>query len=403
MEQSSPPALKYGVIASLFLLLFTGLADNQMIAALLPDLVRAFHVTVGMAGMLVVVYAVAAAAAGFVCGTLSDHYGRRRFLLGGAIVFAGASWMASQTSTFGGLMLARVLTGAAAGTISTCALTCAGDYFAYAVRGRAIGLISIAYFAAPVIGVPAGAEIADRFGWRGTFIFFAVIACIAAASMWMLRGERPVSPPAERSLRAMAGALRSFLTRRHLAAGIAIAFLVSGGMVGFLTYIGAWLNARFGLTTSGIGWVFMLGGLVAVAGAPLGGMLSDRWGKQRVSIMGCVVLAASLAVMPFFPWGILLLVVFGLTSLGTAFRQGPITALMTEIVSADQRGAYMAARGLLSQLGIGATAFVGGLLYERSGYAAVTGLCALMTAGVVVLLALYIREPGARPAASTSL
>ncbi|MGH9354040.1 MAG: MFS transporter, partial [Terriglobia bacterium] len=199
MEQSSPlkygppPAsLKYGVIASLFLLLFTGLADNQMIAALLPDLVRAFHVTVEMAGMLVVVYAAAAAAAGFVCGTLSDHYGRRRFLLAGALVFAFASWMASQTSTFGGLMLARVLTGAAAGTISTCALTCAGDYFDYAVRGRAIGLISIAYFAAPVIGVPAGAEIADRYGWRGTFIFFAVVACGVAASMWLLRGERPV-------------------------------------------------------------------------------------------------------------------------------------------------------------------------------------------------------------------
>lgn len=201
----------------------------------------------------------------------------------------------------------------------------------------------------------------------------------------------------------MAGALRSFLMRRHLAAGIAIAFLVSGGMVGFLTYIGTWLNSHFGLTTSGIGWVFMLGGLVAVAGAPLGGVLSDRWGKQRVSIIGCVILAVSLAVMPFFPWGILLLVVFGLTSLGTAFRQGPITALMTEIVSADQRGAYMAARGLLSQLGIGATAFVGGLLYERSGYAAVTGLCALMTAGVVVLLAVYIREPGTVPATSTSL
>lgn len=391
--KNAPPALKYGVVASLFLLLFTGLADNQMIAALLPDLMRAFHVTVGMAGMLVVVYAIAAAGAGFVCGTLSDHYGRRRFLLGGALVFAAASWMASETSTFGGLMLARVLTGAAAGTISTCALTCAGDYFDYAVRGRATGLISIAYFAAPVVGVPAGAEIADRFGWRGTFVFFAVVACIAAASMWLLRHERPLLQKPERSLRATAAAFRSFAARRHLAAGIVIAFLVSGGMVGFLTYIGEWLSSRFGLTTSGIGWVFMYGGLVAVAGAPLGGVLSDRWGKQRVSIVGCAILAVSLAVMPFYPWGVLLLVIFGFTSLGTAFRQGPITALMTEIAPADLRGSYMAARGLLSQLGISATVFVGGILYERSGYAAVTGLCAIMTVGVVALLAIYIREP----------
>lgn len=364
-----------------------------MIAALLPVLMRDFSVTVAMAGMLVVVYSIAAAFAGFICGALSDHYGRRRFLLGGAIAFALASWLAAETRTFGELMMARALTGAAAGTISTCALTFAGDCFDYAVRGRAIGLISVAYFAAPIIGVPAGAEIADRFGWRRTFLFFALVALAAAASMWLLRGEGGGTRSATNKLRTTGRAMRSFLARRDLVAGIFIALLVSGGMVGFLTYIGEWLNGRFGLTTRGIGWVFMLGGLVAVAGAPLGGILSDRWGKLRVSVLGSIILAVSVAVMPFFPWGILLLAVFGLTSLGVAFRQGPVTALMTEIIPGKQRGAYMAARGVFSQLGIGATAFVGGILYQHDGYAAVTGLCALMTAGVVVLLLAYVKEP----------
>ena len=32
------------VIANLFLLLFLGLADNQMIAALLPSLITSFHI-----------------------------------------------------------------------------------------------------------------------------------------------------------------------------------------------------------------------------------------------------------------------------------------------------------------------------------------------------------------------
>ncbi len=396
--------LKYGVILSLFLLLFTGLADNQMIAALLPVFVRGFHVSVEMAGMLVVVYSIAAAAAGFVFGTLSDRYGRRRFLLGGVIAFALASWMAAETRTFPELMMARVLTGGAAGTISTCVLTYAGDCFDYAIRGRAIGLISIAYFAAPIVGVPAAAEIAQRYGWRATFIFFALVACVAAASMWMLRGERarPAGElRAEVNLGAVARRLQSFLKRRDLAAGIVIAFFASGGMVGFLTYIGEWLNSRFALSTSGIGWVFMFGGAVAVIGAPLGGVLSDRWGKRLVSIVGCVLLAASLAVMPFFAWGVLLLLVFGVTSLGTAFRQGPITALMTEIVAGARRGSYMAARGVASQLGIGAAAFAGGVLYERYGYAAVTGLCALMTVVVIILLAVYIIEPA--PAAPASL
>jgi predicted MFS family arabinose efflux permease len=71
------------VIANLFFLLFLGLADNQMIAALLPSLVKSFGISLSTAGLLVVAYSLAAAVAAFLSGTLSDHYGRRRFLLAG--------------------------------------------------------------------------------------------------------------------------------------------------------------------------------------------------------------------------------------------------------------------------------------------------------------------------------
>jgi predicted MFS family arabinose efflux permease len=174
---------------------------------------------------------------------------------------------------------------------------------------------------------------------------------------------------------------------------LAIAFLVSGGLVGFITYIGQWLNSSFGLPTRTIGWVFMLGGIVAVGSAPLGGILSDRWGKRAVSIASNVLLAVAVALVPFLPWGFGLLGAFALASLGAAFRQGPLTALMTEMVPAPQRGAFIALRNVSSQMGIGATAYVGGLLFQKSGYAAVTSLCAAMTAVVVVLLATHIVEP----------
>jgi len=400
------------VIANLFLLLFLGLADNQMIAALLPSLVKSLDISLSTAGLLVVVYSLAAAVAAFFSGTLSDHYGRRRFLLGGAVCFALASWAAGRSRTMHELMLARALTGLAAGTLSTCSITFAADWFAYNVRGRAIGLISSAYFAAPILGVPIAAQIADRFGWRNSFLFFAGLAVVASVATIRLPADRS---PKSRNLKPhhavpgtglLRGCLasdsklvntfttfRSFLWRRDTGAALVIAFLVSGGLVGFLTYIGAWLNSSFGLPTRTIGWVFMLGGVVAVGSAPLGGILSDRWGKRGVSIASNIVLAVAVALVPVLPWGAGLLVVFALASLGAAFRQGPLTALMTEMVPADQRGAFIALRNISSQTGIGATAYLGGVLFQRSGYGAVTSLCALMTALVVVLLSTHIVEP----------
>ena len=385
--------MDYLLIANLVLLLFLGVAGNQVIAALLPTLVSSLGISVGAAGLLVTIYSLAAALAAFVSGALSDHYGRRRFLLAGISLFALSSWLAGRSENLAELLLARALTGFAAGTLSTCSIALAGDSFAYAVRGRAIGLISSAYFAAPILGVPIATQIADRYGWRQTFFVFALFAVAVALSSLALPRERDLAPSSAGKLRATLGVFRSFLSKGDTAAALGIAFLVSGGLVGFITFIGQWLSTSFEATTRTIGWVFMLGGLVAVAAPPLGGALSDRWGKRAMSIWSNVWLAVSVALIPFFSWGVWLLVVFAATSLGAAFRQGPLTALMTEMVPAAQRGSFIALRNISSQLGIGTVAFTGGVLYQHHGYIAVTTLCALMTALVAILLATHIVEP----------
>jgi predicted MFS family arabinose efflux permease len=383
--------MDYLVIANLFLLLFLGVADNQMIAALLPSLVRTFHITVQLAGLLVVVYSTAAALASFLSGSISDHYGRRWFLVGGVAMFAAASWFSSATRGFAELMLARALTGLAAGTISTCSIAFAGDWFRYAIRGRAIGLISSAYFAAPIIGVPLAGQIADRYGWRRVFVFFAILA--VAVTLISATLPRDAGKLQSGLVRRSVSVFASFFERRDLAAALAAAFLVSGGLVGFITYIGQWLSDHFGIRTGGITLVFMVGGLASLIGAPLGGILADRWTKRGVSIASNMLLAAAVAAIPLLGWGAGLFVAFGLSGLGAAFRQGPLTALMTEMVPRAERGAFIAMRNISSQLGIAAVAFAGGILYQRHGYAAVTTLCALMTFAVAALLITAIPEP----------
>lgn len=392
--------MDYRVVANLFLLLFLGIADNQMIAALLPKLVNSFHVSVRVGGLVVVVYSVGAAGAAFLSGPLSDHYGRKVFLLGGAALFALASWLSYHSGTFGGLVAARALTGLAAGTISTCSIALAGDWFPYEVRGKAIGLISSAYFAAPIVGVPLAGQVADRLGWRMVFALFSAMALFVAGLSVKLPREKANSQPSARKLRASVQALQSFTERRDLLAALGIAFLVSGGLVGFITYLGQWLNDRFQVPTGGITLVFLVGGLASLMGAPLGGILADRWGKRAVSLASNIQLAVAVALVPFLRWGPALFFGFAFTGLGAAFRQGPLTALMTEMVPGAQRGAFIALRNVCSQLGIGVAALVGGILYQSHGYFAVTSLCAAMTALVAVLLATYIIEPRSVPGRS---
>ncbi len=386
--------MDYLVVANLFLLLFLGLADNQTIPALLPMLGASLGTNVAVTGLLVVFYSLAAAFAAFLIGSLSDHYGRRRFLQVGVVVFALASWLSAHSGNFTQLALARAFTGLAAGSLSTCSIAFAGDWFPYQVRGKAIGWISSAYFLASV-AVPGAAVIATRFGWRRAFWVEALFACLVAAASLTLPRDHVTRQSETHQIATTLKAFRSFLARRDTSAMLLVAFLASGGLVGFITYIGQWLHLRFGLSTPAIGGVLMLGGLTAVVGAPLGGTLSDRWGKRAVSIGSNVVLAVSLVLLPLFLWGLLLLAAFVTVSVSAGFRQGPLTALVTEMVPGPQRGSFVALRNICSQLGISATVSISGLLYERKGYAAVTSLCALMTAGVAILLTTHIIEPDA--------
>jgi MFS transporter, DHA1 family, inner membrane transport protein len=392
------------VIANLFLILFIGVADHQIIAPLLPAIAAFLGVSVSAIGLLVVVYSLAAAGAALVVGVWSDRLGRSVFLTGALLVFSLSSWATAYAADLAWLLLCRILTGMAAGVLSACSIAYAGDYFAYRIRGKALGYISMANWAATVVAVPVAAYVADRLGWQKNFLGLAIaglgvsglnFVCMSWLRPYRLAAEHPsareldIAHPAWRP----AGTVRSFLSRSDLIGCLVIAFCVSGGIVGAITYAGAWMNVQFRVTTRVIGLVFLAGGLLALVGSALGGAASDRYGKKSVGIASSVLLALSLGLLPLLPWSGLLVGVFALANFAAACRQGPVTALMTELAPLRGRGAFIAMRNVASQIGIATTALLGGILFDRYGYGGVGVLCTALTLVVVLLLSTQIQEP----------
>src|ERR671919_2037402 len=149
------------VIANLFLILFIGVADYQIIAPLLPAIAAFLGVSVSATGLLVVVYSLAAAGAALVTGVWSDRLGRNVFLIVALLVFSLSSLATAYAADLTWLLLCRILTGMAAGVLSACSIAYAGDYFAYRIRGQALGYISMANWAATVVAGPRGGCVGD--------------------------------------------------------------------------------------------------------------------------------------------------------------------------------------------------------------------------------------------------
>src|SRR5437016_2586336 len=170
---------QWTVALILFGVLFLGVSDTQLVAPLLPLIALDLGTTPGHAGIIVTTYSLAAAAFALFVGPLSDRVGRKKILVSGLALFTIASFLTYHVSTFNALVILRAMTGLAAGTLSTSALSFAGDYYPYEQRGRAMGILSMGYFVAFVIGVPAGALAASRLGWQWVF------ACLSAGAAVM--------------------------------------------------------------------------------------------------------------------------------------------------------------------------------------------------------------------------
>lgn len=391
--QSATPSRSLAVMTILLLVFFLGTSDNQMISALLPKIASDLGLSEGEVGKLMLpVYALAAAAAALIIGPLSDRAGRRVFLLYASILFGVSLAAASFINDIYSLAAVRLLTGLAAGVFSTCSIAYVGDYFPYERRGMAMSVVQAGYFAALVLGVPVANLLAGWQSWRASFIFFGAISGIAFFLIAMLLpDDKNISGSHSRSARRFDNIRQSFETRERVA-GIFAALLVSGGFVGFFSYLGSWLSKDLRRTTNEVSLFFILVGFALLVGAFVAGPVSDKFGKRGVSIASTVVLAAMLFLIPRFDWSIILFVTFLLASVAFAFRQGPLQALATELVPQQARGAFVAVRNTASQIGIALSTAISGSLYDRSGYASVAVMSSAVTLAAAVCI-MMMREP----------
>lgn len=389
---TSQPRQGTSVIACLFLVLFLGVADSQVISPLLPAIRSHFSKTSAEAGLLFTAYSLAAGVSVLFWGPLSDRFGCRKGLVAGLLIFGAGSSISSLAPDFTVLLSGRVVTGTGASMLSLNTISYAAGFFPYEKRGWAMGSIVSSYFAALILGVPVGSWVGDSLGWHTVFGLAAVLSLVLVVPVFALLAPLTADAGIIRAGRSMwssspAKAYGRFLHGKETAGGLAASFFASAGSMGFLAFLGVWLHDSFMISGREIGLVFLASGCAALVVSPIAGALSDKIGKRTQFVLSSGGLAVLLLLLPGLRWGVLLFVAFGAISMAAAFRQGPMEALVTELVPPESRGSYIAMRNAFSQLGIALAAWISGIFFQKWGYAAVCslGCCAnLCAAGAMV-------------------
>lgn len=376
------------LIFQLLFILFLGLLDAQMLSPLLPALAREFSVDPANMGTVVTAYAFAAAVCALIIGPLSDRWGRTSFLRAAALLLGLTSVLAGLAPRFEIYFAARLLAGLAGGTISACVLAQIADSFTFQRRGRAMGWVGAIYSLAAVLGVPAAAWIAGQWSWR---VIYAAMAVFAIVLGLFLR-QRTVPPRETTSARQIFADYAHFWKKSQTRHGLLLAATISAAAAALLTYLGIYLSETFGLSITAIGFVFLAAGAASTLGALGGGVLSDRFGKQRMITLTSFMLVLILPALTLARSTLQLYAVVAAAGLVLAAREGPYQALISALVPASQRGAYIAVRNAASQIAIAASVAAAAWLYHRSGFEAVTLYAAALSLASAFLVWL-IKEP----------
>ncbi|KOG42442.1 MFS transporter [Streptomyces resistomycificus] len=370
-----------------------------LIAGLLPQVASSFAVSEAAAGWLISGYALSVAVGAIVLTAATARLPRKWILVGLVALFVVGNLLSAIAPNYPVMLLGRIVAALCHGSFFGIGSLVARSLVAPERKSRAVALMFAGLTVANVLGVPFGALVGERWGWRAAFWAVTGIGVLALAGIVALVPDRAGQPgpsaatgradqvPAD-GLRTQFRAFRSWQVWLTLVATA----LGYGGMFGAFSYIAYTFTEVGGFSSGDVAWLLMVYGVGLVVGNLIGGRAADR-DRDRALVLALFGLAVTLGAFGLLAGSATasVILVFLMGLFGFAGVPGMITR-----VTDFAHGAALAASANVSASNIGNAlgAWLGGLAITAGlGYTA-----PLYVGAGIVLVSVIVMVVAARMA-----
>lgn len=328
----------------IYITVFIDLVGFGIVIPALPYYVEgeAFQATPFEIGLLFASYSLMQFIFSPILGSLSDRVGRRPILffslLGSAVGYLFIGYAAALWMVFAG----RIISGITGGNIST-AQAYIADVTTKENRAKGMGLFG-AMFGLGFIFGPAIGGILSRYGIGVPFLFAAALSLLNAISIYFILPEtvkKNSAAPTVQKTNRFVELFGAFQDSRFGTLTATYFFLITAFSIMTYAFV-LYTIERFDFTAEQNGYIFALVGILAVIfqGGAFNGLVR-KFGENRLTIIGCVMIAASLFAIPFISrqtGGLIgLLIVTALLAIGNSMASPALTSLASKISDdADQ-------------------------------------------------------------------
>jgi predicted MFS family arabinose efflux permease len=335
------------ILAALTGLNLINYVDRNMTGAVLPLVIKDFHLSGFRSGLLGSLFMIVYSFVSPVAGWMADHRARLRLAAIGVLVWSAATLASGLAPAFVVLLVARALSGVGEATYSVVTPSLLSDSYPPTRRGGALSIFFAALPVGTALAYGLGGIIGPRYGWRAAYLLVFVPAVALGIVLFLLEeprrgvhdGEAPVHPLSFRdSLRGL-GQRHSYIY--NTAAQAVFTFTLGGMAVWVPTFLlqerGIPLevaNTRFGILLVGTG---ILG---SVIGGQAGDRLARRFRTAHFSFSACATFLAVpfivVAIRSHNQW-----VLWPCTAVGLFLLfliTGPLQAAMMNVLPPNLRG-----------------------------------------------------------------
>lgn len=333
----------------------------------------------------------AMAAASMVWGSLSDRFGPRPVVLTGSLVLASSLALASRAGTLGEFqLLFGLLVGAATAAVFAPMMACVTVWFE-TQRGLAVSLVSAGMGMAPMTMAPLAAWLVTIHDWRTAMLIVAGIAAALMVPAALLVRRPPALD--ERSREMVVDEPHADMGVRQAVRSPQFITLMLANFFCCATHSGPIFHTVSYAVTCGIPMIaavsiYSVEGLAGMFGRIGFGLAGDRFGAQRVLVIG--LLAQAFGVLayvfvstlgPFYAVAALV----GFIYAGTM----PLYAvIIRENFPLKMMGTIIGGTAMAGSLGMSTGPLLGGLVYDRFGSYALmyVGSWGMGLAAVLILM-----------------
>ena len=263
----------------------------HLILPTLPVLQGVFGADFATTQLLVSFFVVAFGGGQVLVGPLSDLYGKRRVLVAGMALFAGASVLCALAPDIRTLIGLRILQGFGACTGTVLSRAIIRDHHQAPQSTRILGYLAMGIAIGPIIAPTLGGVMFQAAGWRAPFWVLAALGLGNLVLAWHLLPATPQAGPGGGLAKLAADIRRLLRDAGFLGAWLAVCFN-AGTAFTFMTCAPLVGQHWMGLTPTAYGLWSSTGALGYIAGNYLAGRLAGRIGADLVLLAGALGVVA---------------------------------------------------------------------------------------------------------------